>query len=133
MDHSRGYAKILRSVQVHWIYDNPLYFRAWIDLILTATHKEVVRGGITLKEGEVAISQCVMCQRWGMTRQATRTFLNKLKSNQMVILNPTNKLTKITLIQYVEAQSVTSRKKPRVTNPVTIKQPTNNQRTTSLI
>jgi len=124
---SRGWVKLDRSIQWHWVYkDKPFnYSAAWLDLIMMAYFIEgKSRHAEILQEGELIVTQHDLADRWGWGRQKVRRFLRRLTVDSMVIQYATNRATKITICNYSKFQQ-------NGTKRVTIKQPASNQQTTN--
>lgn len=83
-----GWIKLYRSIQDHWIWDNPVYLKWWLDLILMANHKPnkvLVNGEIeTIDIGERLTSEVKLSERWEVDRKTVRKFLSLLEKEGMI-------------------------------------------------
>ncbi len=83
-----GWVKLYRSIQDHWIWDNPVYLKWWLDLILMANHKPnkvLVNGEIeTIDIGERLTSEVKLSERWEVDRKTVRKFLSLLEKEGMI-------------------------------------------------
>lgn len=112
---SYGWIKLNRSIQNSWLWEadreNPFSRgQAWIDLILSANHKEnkmMFDGNlITIQKGEFITSEIKLSQRWGWSRSKTRKFLKNLENDQMIDRKMNNKGTVIRLLNYAVYQDI---------------------------
>ena len=87
---SIGWAAIYRSIQECWVWDDKPFSKgqAWIDLIITANHEDVIK---TVKgrphkfeKGTVSMSQRKLAARWGWSRDKVVHFLHDLESTGMI-------------------------------------------------
>lgn len=87
---AEGWVKLHRSITENWIWDNPQYLKWWLDLILMANHKErkiLFNDSIrTVGIGERVTSEQKLSERWGVSRNTVRKFLNLLVKDDMISL-----------------------------------------------
>lgn len=99
-----GWIKLHRSISDCWLWDNPEYLRAWIDLLLVANHKEgkSERNGdiVKVQRGQVLISYRKLAERWGWGIRSVRTFLKLLENDEKAKRQTTHSYTLITLVNY---------------------------------
>jgi hypothetical protein len=101
-----GWIKIHRQIKEHWIWDNSMYLKAWLGILLTVNHddkKILIQGElIECKRGQSILSLAgwVRCfgKRW--TMQRIRTFFELLKKDQMIITEGLRKTTRLTVCNY---------------------------------
>lgn len=102
----KGWIKISRKIQEHWLWDEKPFSKgqAWIDLLMLANHetKKMAHKGeiITCERGTVNLSISFLAERWGWSRDKTRHFLKLLESDGMVTVNATTHRTTITIEKY---------------------------------
>lgn len=105
-----GYFKVDRQIFDHWIWNDKPFSKgqAWLDLIGLANYedgKTPYKGKvIACKRGTVYRSISYLADRWGWSRDKTRTFLNLLESDNMVRVKATTNQTTITLVNYGKFQ-----------------------------
>lgn len=127
-----GWIKLHRDVQNHWIFKNSKYLRAWIYFLFRANYSDnkvlINTHTETIKRGQFITSLNHLSMDTQMTMQATRTFLNLLVSDNMIVKESNTQLTKITICNYDKYQDIeqTSNK------PATNQQQTNNKRVTTV-
>lgn len=112
----RGWIRVYRQLQDHWLWRRERFSRgsAWLDLLLSAAYKEgEVRLGnqlITVKRGQVLVSQRQLVSRWGWARNTIARFLRVLKLDQMLSLEvshgPEGGYTLITILKYEQYQGI---------------------------
>ena len=108
MSKSKGYIKLYRDVLTHWVYDDEILFRAWINLLLTANHTDnkVMFGGdlITIHSGETLTSLRKLSESWKCGLKKTRSIIDILEKEQMIIRKSvkkgTQKGTLLTIVNY---------------------------------
>ena len=77
-----GWIRVYRQLQDHWLWAGGRFTKgqAWIDLLLSANHRDrQTRLGnqlITVKRGQVLVSQRQLVSRWGWARTAVGCFAN---------------------------------------------------------
>ena len=105
-----GFFKIDRQIFDHWLWEDKPFSKgqAWVDLVGLANYedgKTPYKGKIiACKRGTVYRSISFLAERWGWSRDKTRSFLNLLESDGMVIINATTHQTTITLVNYGKFQ-----------------------------
>lgn len=103
-----SFIKINRKIFEHWIFDNPVYFKAWIDLIGMANYepsKCVINNQIFIVErGEIFRSYQTLARRWNVSYTKARTFINLLEADGMVIQKNEKVATRIKIANYEDYQ-----------------------------
>lgn len=105
-----GFFKVDRQIFDHWLWEDKPFSKgqAWIDLIGLANYedgKTPYQGKvITCKRGTIYRSISYLAERWGWSRDKTRSFLNLLESDGMVTIKATTHQTTITLVNYGKFQ-----------------------------
>jgi len=84
-----GYIKVYRDMRGHWIWENPQYFKWWVDLLFSANYvdKKILVNGelITIHRGAFLTSEIKLAEKWNTTRKTVRKFLTLLQSDGMVV------------------------------------------------
>ena len=110
MDNS--FIKLYRKIQDNWIWDNPLYLKCWIDMLMRASIKPssmlLNNQIIEVNRGEIVFSQENFAKRNGMSRQQLRTFLKKLKQTNMIKSSPNSnqQITHLSIVEYNTYNSI---------------------------
>ena len=119
-----GWAAMYRSIRENWVWEDKPFSKgqAWIDLILTANHEDVVK---TIKgrphkfeKGTISISQRKLAELWGWSRTKVIRFLHDLEATGMVEKKTTD-YTIIKLVNWDKFQK--SQTKKNTTNDTTDK------------
>ena len=80
-----------RQIREHWIWDDPLYLKWWLDILLMVNHSDIVkkRNGRLhkYKRGEVNTSLVKLANRWEADRKTVDRFLRLLEADEMITLN----------------------------------------------
>lgn len=102
-----GWITIHRKIKDHWIFQKnktKTEFEAWIIMLMEVNHKdEKVLIGNTLiecKRGQSVKSQKTWAKLFGWDRSRVRRFFTLLKTEQMLSLKSTNKMTILTILNY---------------------------------
>ena len=116
-DFSKGWVKLLRTIQEHWIWQDRPFTKgqAWIDLVLSANHKNnkfMLGNEIKeVKRGEFITSQRKLSERWGWSRNTIRSFLDLLQDEKMIDVKTTHQLSHLTILNYNGIQENTTNKR----------------------
>lgn len=114
MAESKGWIKTYRKIQDCWIWqiDKPFDERsAWIDLLLTANHKDVkmLFNGelITIKRGQLITSVRKLSDKWQWDKNKTLKFLRLLENDGMLVRESDNHRTLLAIVNYEIYQDCT--------------------------
>ena len=113
-----GWIKLYRTIQDHWIWENPQYLKWWLDLIFMANHQDrkiLFDGELkTVKVGERITSEKKLSERWEVSRNTVRKFLDLLVKDDMIELSRSRQIgTWYKVSNYAEYQSFSEMKKQR--------------------
>lgn len=104
---SRGWIKLHRKIQDHWIYQEERVFsryESWLDLIMLANHKDnktLIDGElITVKKGSFITSKRKLAVRWKWSNTKVNGFLDLLEQDEMINQESDTKKTVITIAKY---------------------------------
>jgi hypothetical protein len=128
-----GWIKIYRDIREHWIWDDPIYLKAWIGILLTVNHEEkkvLIQGQlIECKRGQsvLSLSGWVKCFGKKWTMQKVRTFFELLKQDQMIVTEGLQKTTRLTVCKYDDYQFTQQANNKQTTS----KQQANNKQITT--
>lgn len=104
----KGWIKLNRQIQDHWIWDDPEKLKAWIDIILLANHEtrkiEMRDGLVSVKRGQFVTSIDKLAARWKWSRNRVYRFLSVLESDGMVQRKSNRYRTTITVVNYSKYQ-----------------------------
>ena len=101
----RGYIKLHRELENHWLWLNPKHLRAWLLLLFEASWeaKTIPWGkqeSITIQRGQLVTTIRKLMGQWGYYAQATLDFLRVLEAQGMITRQSTSKMTIITIVNY---------------------------------
>ena len=105
-----GWIKIHRQIQDCFIWKEKPYdkARAWIDLLLSANHRDkkllIDNDVVVIARGSYMTSTVKLADRWGWSRNKVLRFLNVLESEQMLNTKRTQNGTLITIVKYDDFQ-----------------------------
>ena len=120
MDNS--FIKLYRKIQDNWIWDNPLYLKCWIDMLMRASIKPssmlLNNQIIEVNRGEIVFSQRNFAKRNNMTRQRLRTFLKKLEKTNMIRLKSNPEITHAVIVGYSTYNDFKSNQQKPTHNPI---------------
>lgn len=104
----KGWIKLNRQIQDHWIWSNHEYAFAWIDLLLLVNHenRKIMVNGIptVIKRGQTLTSIKKLAARWGWSRNTVYRFLNALERDKMITRVGTSNGTTLTIENYGKFQ-----------------------------
>lgn len=99
-----GWIKIHRDIEKHWIYTDNNKFKWWVDLLLHTNFedKKVLIGSqvIDCKRGQCVMSLKNWADRWGVSKDTARNFLNLLEKEGMILHENLTKTTRITICKF---------------------------------
>ena len=120
MDNS--FIKLYRKIQDNWIWDNPLYLKCWIDMLMRASIKPssmlLNNQIIEVNRGEIVFSQRNFAKRNNMTRQQLRTFLKKLAKSKMIEVKSNPDITHAVIVEYSTYNDFKSNQQKPTHNPI---------------
>lgn len=101
----KGWIKIPRNIQQHWLWQNAEYLQWWIDLNLLACYEPTnTTSGtfyVKLNKGQLIASESFLSTRWGTTRKRVQRFLLLLLSDELITRETKyGKVTIITICNY---------------------------------
>ena len=69
----KGWIKIHRQMQEHWIWNDPEKLKAWLDILLLANHEtkkvEMRDGLVSIRRGQFVTSIDKLAERWKWSEQ----------------------------------------------------------------
>jgi len=106
-----GWISIHRKIKDHWIWNDPVKFQWWIDILLDVNHQgRKVNIGNKLflcERGQTIRSLIGWAERWGISKDSARTFLQLLEKDKMITHENLIKTTRITVCNYNKYQKRT--------------------------
>jgi DNA replication protein DnaD len=107
---SKGWISIHRTITKHWVYQNPDYFRSWIDILLEVNHEDgklLIGSNVFLcKRGESLKSLDTWAKRWRWHKSKVRRFLKLLEKDGMIAVKSEHITTRITVCKYDDYQDI---------------------------
>ena len=129
MDNS--FIKVYRKIQDNWIWDNPLYLKCWIDMLMRASIKSssmlINNQIVNINRGEIVFSQNNFANRNKMSRQQLRTFLKKLEKTNMIEVKSNQLLTHLIIVGYQRYNDYKSTKSQPTNNHIIRKKESKNK------
>ena len=105
-----GWIKLQKSISEHWLWEDPVILKAWIDLLISVnyTDKKVLFNGklITVKAGQIITSIRKLSERWGCTRRKASKIITLFTSDNMVELKTDRNGTLLTVVNYSKYQDM---------------------------
>jgi len=105
-DEKKGWILIHRKIKDNWIWDDPVYLKAWLTILLEVNHeyKKVNYQGefIACKRGQSVLSLQGWANAFGKkwTIQKVRTFFKLLQKDLMIETKGLRKTTRLTVCNY---------------------------------
>ena len=100
-----GFIKLHRKICKWEWYQDANTFRLFIHLLLNANHKRAKWQGNEIDRGQLITGLNSLSSQLGLSVQQIRTSLFKLKSTSEITVQPTNKFSLVTLINYDSYQT----------------------------
>lgn len=86
-----GWICLHRSLISHWVWQDPLTLKAWIDLLMMANIKDskaLINGKLTtIKRGQCMASIRQLSIRWECSREKAKKILLNFESDNMIVLD----------------------------------------------
>lgn len=105
-----GWIKLHKSITEHWLWDDPVILRAWLDLLMSVnyTDKKVLFNGklIIVKAGQIITSIRKLSERWGCTRRKASRIIQLFTQDNMVELKTDRNGTLLTVVNYGKYQDM---------------------------
>ena len=112
-----GWIMLHRKIRGHWIWDDPVKLRWWMDMLLEANHADgVVNIGMQLidcRRGQSVRSLQGWAKRWMVSKSTVRNFFDLLKKDKMIDTENITVTTRVTILNYEDYQKVEHAKKPQ--------------------
>lgn len=105
MNELNGFIKLYRKLKTWGWYQDSIVKCVFLHLLLSANFKDTPWQGRTLKRGQVVIGSQRIASELGFSRQQVRTALLKLESTNEITIEPTNKYSVITVVNWGDYQS----------------------------
>ena len=124
-----GFICLHRSIMDEkWFKEPFTKGQAWIDMLLMAAYKNTtveIRGiSVSLKRGQLAMSEETYSKRWQWHRSKVRRYLDYLASESLmqIKVNTTNVTSVVTIVNYEKYQAAERKTSTRKTPPKTVQQ-----------
>jgi len=105
----RGWISLQKQIRNHWLWDDPKYLKAWLDMLMMANYSEVKKPYkdqiVTIKRGEFPSSYRKLGERWGMAKNTVVKFMNRLKADTMIDTHTDFGFTLVKIMNYEKYQS----------------------------
>jgi DNA replication protein DnaD len=119
-DH--GWIKLHRKIKEHWIWEDPIYLKAWLTILMNCNHQNssmlIQKEVFECKRGQSVMS----VKNWanalgkGWTRQKVRHFFKLLEADNMIVTKGVRKTTILTVCNYDNYQNSQPTNNPQTTN-----------------
>ena len=131
MSENNSWVKLFRKFKEWGWYSDINVSRLFLHLLLSVNYEDKDWKGVVVKRGQVIVGVEDLGEQTGLSRQQTRTALNKLKSTNEITTKSTNKYTVVTLVNWEVYQSESTKLTSKSTSKLTNHQPTTNQQLTT--
>ncbi len=101
-----GYICVFRSIKKHWLWDDPIKLKWWLDLLLSVNFsKEIQKINIGYELLECGRGQTIKSLQnwsadWKVSKDTVRNFLELLKKDTMITTENLKKTTRITICNF---------------------------------
>ena len=101
-----GWIKIHRSIE-EWEWESdPLMYYFWVRLLVKVNHEDKEWKGEIIPRGSMVTSLSKMANEFHLSVKQVRVFLARLTKGKQIVIETTNKWTKITICKYDDYQVV---------------------------
>ena len=105
----KGWISVQKKLRDHWIWKDPRYLRAWMDMLMMANYTEQKKPYketiVLIKRGEFPASIRKLGERWDMAPNTVKKFINRLKADTMVDTHTKYGFTLVKILNYDKYQS----------------------------
>lgn len=99
-----GWIKLYRNLMDNPLWQDNLMLKAWIDLLLRASHKDSKflfrKKFIVVSKGQMITSQRKLAESWMCCKDTVKTILDKFKDERMITYEADSEKTLITIVNY---------------------------------
>jgi len=103
-----GWVKLHTQIKNHWLWKDPEYLRAWIDMLFMANWKPTKRiyknDIIIIDRGAFPVSMRKLMRKWNWSQKRLYRFIKLLKSDTMITTNNDHDFTLIKIVNYEQYQ-----------------------------
>jgi hypothetical protein len=104
-----GWIRLHRAIKEHWLWNDPVKFQWWVDILLTVNHSDTkVNIGYMLidcKRGQSIKSLSNWAKQWSCSKDTVRNFFKLLEKDSMILLESLQKTTRLTVCNYDNYQT----------------------------
>lgn len=101
---SKGFIKVYREIQEHWIWQDSQKLKWWLDIIMMANIKDnkMLKGNslVTIRRGTFHTSEVSLSTRWNVSRKTVTSFLGLLVEDGMITVEKDRNGTTIEVLNY---------------------------------
>ena len=105
----KGWIKLNRKIQDHWVWSDHEFAFAWIDLLLMVNHEDkrilVDKKPVIIKRGQTLTSIKKLAARWRWGRDRVYRFLRALECDNMLTRVSTPNGTTLSIVNYSKFQN----------------------------
>lgn len=99
-----GYIKLFRGLRDHWLWEDPIKLKWWLDLLMTVNYsdKKVAIGYkvFECKRGQTVRSLKTIGNKWDVSKDIIRHFLMMLEQEGMIKVENLKVTTRITICNF---------------------------------
>ena len=129
---SFGYIRLPRTIREKWIWDDPLYFQWWVDMVCEASWQErtVLCGKqlVSLQPGQLLGSISYFVKRWKRSKTMVLHFLSLLEKDGMIEKESSHNITVITIVGYPSRDDFSAEEKDNLLDVVSSSESTDYER-----
>ena len=123
---NEGFIKIYRSLLGWEWYQDANTMRVFIHLLLNANWEDSRYRGYEVPKGSLVCGRKKLAEDLGLSEQEIRTSLNHLKSTNEITIQPTNRFSIVSIVNWEKFQGFGEESTNKLTNKPTNNQPTIN-------
>lgn len=105
---NEGWICLYRGIQDHWIWQDPVKLKWWIDILISVNHDDKkINIGLDIFEcnrGQSILSLSNWAKRWSVSKHTVSNFFVLLKKDSMIETENLKKTIRITVCNYDDYQ-----------------------------
>lgn len=99
-----GWIKLHKRIMDHWMWDDPVILKAWLDILLSVNYseKKILFDGdlVTVETGQIITSVRKLAARWKCSKEKVNKILNLFEKDEMLTVSKTTRRTLLSVVNY---------------------------------
>ena len=99
-----GWIKIHKSIMNHWLWEDPFFVKAWLDLLMCVNYEDkrilFDKKMMIVRKGQLVTSIRKLATRWGCSKERVAKTLKLFEMDDMITIDKDNRRTLLTVVNY---------------------------------